>query len=94
MCESHILHHPSPGKNNNCARDGGIFIRLFKDDSNDYYFFFVFIEKFDSRLMGVVVYSKFIQNQILLFYNFSSGNIYDVFLLFSHFFVLFFFQLN
>lgn len=47
---------------------------------------FFFFGKFDGRLMGVVVYSKFIQNQILLFYNFSGGNIYDVFLLFSHFF--------
>ena len=25
---------------------------------------YFFVEKFDGRLMGVVVYSKFIQNQI------------------------------
>ncbi len=40
-------------------------------------------------LMGVVVYSKFIQNQILLFKQFSRENVYDVFIILALYFIFF-----
>ena len=37
--------------------------------------------------MGVVVYSKFIQNKILLFKQFSRENVYDVFIILALYFI-------
>lgn len=53
----------------------------------NYLFFFFFEKIWWFGLMGVVVYSKFIQNQILLFKQFSRENVYDVFIILALYFI-------